>query len=122
MSPTSDKTIRIRSIPKHNGAEAFASFTERLTSASTKQLSIFQKPSRASTDFSILTSLACQQDEYVGTISFLSKQLKEKALRDRGSGLTLDDKFDGITVLHSPEEPELEYVFLHKRRSFACMR
>lgn len=122
MSPTSDKTIRIRSIPKHNGDEAFANFRERLTSAPTKQLSIFPRPSRASTDFSILTSLARQQDEYVGTISFLSKQLKEKALRDRGSGLTLDDKFDGITVLHSPEDPELEYVFLHKRRSFACMR
>lgn len=113
MSPTSDKTIRIRSIPQHNGDEAFANFRKRLTSAPAKQPSIFRRSCRASADLPILTSLARQKDEYVGTISFSSKQLKEKALGDRASGWILDDKFDGITVLYSPEDPELDICAVH---------
>ena len=113
MSRTSDKTIRIRSIPQHNAAEAFANYTERLKLVPTKKFP-FLRSSHAPADVSILTSLARQRDENVGTISFPSRQLKEKALasRDCPSGWILDDKFDGITMLYSSEEPELEYVSL----------
>jgi hypothetical protein len=122
MSSSSDRAIRIRSIPQDNADEAFANFKARLASAPTTQLSIFTRSSRASAEFPTLASLARQQDENVGTISFSSKQLKEKALKDRESGWILDDQFNGITVLHSPPNPDLEYVFLNERRCFACTR
>ncbi|KAH6665734.1 hypothetical protein B0J14DRAFT_660433 [Halenospora varia] len=113
MSPTSDKTIRIRSIPQHNGDEAFVKYTQSLTSAPTRKPTIFTRPSRASAELSISTSLAPQNDENVGTISFPSRRLKEKALGDPPSGWILDDKFDGITVLHSHEKPELDICAVH---------
>ncbi|KAH8687336.1 hypothetical protein BGZ60DRAFT_6128 [Tricladium varicosporioides] len=113
MPRMSDRTIRIRSIPQHNGDKAFADYTQRLTSTLAKKPSIFSRSSRPLTELSTSTSLARQNDESVGIISFPSKQLKEKALEDRESGWVLDDKFDGMTVLHSHEDPELDVCAVH---------
>src|SRR6266487_4452018 len=99
MSSTSEKTIRVRSIPQHNADEAFKHFTQRLTSAFPRKHHVFlSKTSHASIDVTLLTSLALQNDEKVGTISFPSRGLKDKALRDGGGAWHLDDKFAGITV------------------------
>ena len=57
-------------------------------------------------------SLASQYREKVGTISFPSTELKNKALKhlqrvEWGFGKP-DDDFSNMTVLHSPEDPDLE--------------
>lgn len=46
---------------------------------------------------------------HVGTITLPSKEHKEAALKNNDTEWRLDDVFNGITVLFSPEEPDIEY-------------
>ena len=54
-------------------------------------------------------SLSPQFDGYVGTITLPSKEHKESAMKNNDTEWRLDDVFNGVTVLYSPEEPDLEY-------------
>lgn len=61
----------------------------------------------------LITSLARQGESDTATVTFPSNGLKQRALKKfSGAGLSTDDTFAGLTVLHSDPEPDLEYGFL----------
>lgn len=61
-----------------------------------------------------VVSLAPQVDSQTGTITFPGRKSKERALREL-TGWRVDDTFEGLTVLHSAPEPDLEYNFFPPR-------
>jgi hypothetical protein len=60
-------------------------------------------------------SLASQFEGQVGTISLPSEKHKTRALISHGSEWRVDDKFNGVTVLYSPANPDLEYNYSYLR-------
>jgi hypothetical protein len=58
-----------------------------------------------------IISLAPQLQHKTGTITFSSEKLKKQGLGYGGVGpFSIDDTFNGITVLYSASDPEIEYV------------
>jgi hypothetical protein len=53
-------------------------------------------------------SLAPQFEGKIGTITFPSEKLKRRALKDHKTEWVLSDQFNGLTVLYSAVEPDLE--------------
>ncbi len=53
-------------------------------------------------------SLSMQRGSKTGTITLSSDDVKSRVLEYHGTGWELDDKFDGLTVLHSADSPDLE--------------
>ena len=72
-------------------------------------LSCLKKPKLVSSAPPIV-SLAPQGDSQTGTVTFPLGRWKERALK-RFTGWQVDDAFDGLTVLSSAPEPNLEYGF-----------
>ena len=56
----------------------------------------------------MLTSLALQNDDKIGTASFSSSEVKNNAMKGRINNWILNDDFEGITILNNPEDAELE--------------
>jgi hypothetical protein len=54
------------------------------------------------------TSFAQQFDGYVGTITLPSEKHKVEALETHATEWRFDDIFNGVTVLFSPPEPDIE--------------
>ena len=102
------KTLRVRGIAKSTIPKDFQKFVEGLSVEPQKRSIFHQSKSQSGDQVETLWSLAPQNDFLTGTITFTSKRLKEKVLEKHGSNWTLDDVFNGITVLHSSENPELE--------------
>lgn len=57
-----------------------------------------------------ITSFATQFDGHVGTITLPSKKHKIEALTNHGTKWRFDDLFNGVTILFSPPEPDIEYL------------
>ncbi|KAI9648606.1 hypothetical protein NHQ30_003243 [Ciborinia camelliae] len=58
-------------------------------------------------------SLAVEQENQVETITLPSPRHKSKALKTDDTEWIFDDTFNGITTLHSPDDPDLDICAVH---------
>jgi hypothetical protein len=104
MPSKSDQSVRVRNVPFDTGQSAFQEVANTLCSIkkkSSSSLSLFSVPP---------TSLAIDGDEKIGTITFPTKHIKENALLQSGPNWSFDESFNGLTVLQTPENADVEYV------------
>ncbi len=66
-------------------------------------------PVRRRVDGKPVVSLAPQREKQTGTITFPSEELKKNAPKI-DQNWAFDDAFNGLTVLYSAAEPDLEYT------------
>lgn len=119
MSTTSAKTIRIRGIAADTSQSRFE--VDCVVSGSLNESRprfSWSSPFVSSpSPTEIRTSLARQSDSQTATVTFQTEQLKSKALlQSYPAEWVLDDQFNGLTILHTPDEDEdinVEYVFRH---------
>lgn len=105
MVKVASRTVRVTGIPRDVGEKAFREVAERLCSKTIKT-GVF---STAIPGYNNpVSSFASQFEGNVGTITLPSEKHKDEALGCRGIPWKLDDKFDGLTILCSPHEPDLE--------------
>lgn len=119
MATKSARTVRIRNISSDVKADDFVSSViqtvksgrlDKASRLSWKKSSTTQSSSGKEISKS---SLAKQKDNLTATVTFQSSEIKAKALKlspEAWKGWIVDDVFDGITVLHSRVEAEIEYV------------
>lgn len=109
MATVSKKTIRVLEISQEVEEDEFLAVARRLTSEAVKG-GWFSRVQTGNED--PVTSFATQYDGHVGTISLPSEKHKVKALDTHATCWRFDDKFNGVTVLASPLQPDIEYVVL----------
>ena len=104
---SSSRTIRVRGLSTNLSLDDFRSEASRLNKAAGESRrfgSLTRGPSTAS---DLECSLALQGDEKTGTVTFESADFKKKAIKET-KDWEVDDKFDGLTVLHAADKIELE--------------
>ncbi|PVH79970.1 hypothetical protein DL98DRAFT_629699 [Cadophora sp. DSE1049] len=111
MPSYATKTIRVKGLPVDLSREAFDTLARELGSAPRKKKGFFRSKEAVPVE-SITTSLAPQFGEQFGTVTFHSENRKDKAVGHRGDW-SCDDKFDGITVLHSGQHPDIDICAIH---------
>ena len=109
MAKVSAKTVRVLEIPQEAEKGAFLSIARRL---SAKDVGGGWLSKVQLGDEKPVTSFARQFDGHVGTITLPSEKHKAEALETHGTEWRFDDIFNGVTVLYSPPEPDIEYVRL----------
>lgn len=109
MASVSSKTVRVLEIPQEVEKSEFLAAARRLSSKDFEGgwLSKVQPG-----DENPVTSFARQYDGHVGTITLPSEKHKVEALDNHATDWRFDDKFNGVTVLFSPQEPDVEYTAL----------
>ncbi len=108
MPSSSDTTVRVADVPADTGETDFTDYVKSLTPATIR--SSLLSPAVPVPD--PITTFASQHGERIATISFSSSEVKHKAIRNQrktqGTAWRLDDRFDGLTVLKSPENADIE--------------
>lgn len=110
MHSYSSTAVRVTEIPREINEEDLQEVAQRLCeprgrkSSFCSSLLLGSLPLKASP----VISLAPQFEGKIGTITFPSKRLKRRALKDHGTKWVLSDQFNGLTVLYSAVEPDLE--------------
>lgn len=107
MAKVSLKTVRILEIPQEVEQSEFYLVANRLSS---KSIDGGWLRSNIPGDENPRTSFASQFGGHVATITLNSEKHKTEALVYHGTEWRFDDKFDGATVLYSPQDPDIEYV------------
>jgi hypothetical protein len=109
MAKVSSRTVRVLEIPEEVEKSEFLAVARRLSSKDVGGgwLSKVQPG-----DEKPVTSFAQQFDGHVGTITLPSQMHKAEALENHATEWRFDDIFNGVTVLFSPPEPDIEYVHL----------
>jgi hypothetical protein len=117
MATTSSKTIRIRNIAADIAEDQFNSNCLRLNNPdSEKKSKAFWKRHKAASSQSLTaalkTSRARQNDNDIATVTLETSAAKAKALKisPTPDHWILDDVFNGVTMLASPVDAEIEYV------------
>jgi hypothetical protein len=107
MAKVSSRTVRVLEIPQEVEKSDFLAVAKRLSSKDVGGgwLSKVQPG-----DEKPVTSFAQQFEGHVGTITLPSEKHKVEALENHGTEWRFDDIFNGVTVLFSPPEPDIEYV------------
>jgi hypothetical protein len=109
MATVSSRTVRVLEIPQEVEESEFLAVARHLSS---KDVGGGWLSKAQPGDENPETSFATQYDGYVGTISLPSEKHKLEALDKHATNWRFDDKFNGVTVLASPPEPDVEYVAL----------
>jgi hypothetical protein len=107
MAKVSSKTVRILEIPQEVEQSEFHLVAKHLSS---KSIGGGWFRSNTPGDENPRTSFASQFEGHVATITLNSEKHKTEVLRYHGTKWRFDDKFDGATVLYSPQDPDIEYV------------
>lgn len=108
MAKVSSKTVRVLEIAPEVEHSQFLAVAKRLGSQG------FDRGWFASStqiDENPVISFALQFEEHIGTITLTSEKHKAEVLANHGTRWRFDDKFDGVTVLFSPQVPDIEYVY-----------
>jgi len=113
MAKPSSKTVRVRGIPSQIDYAEFLGVAQRLASNTIDGRWLPWPSSTRPGDNNPIISFASQWGEHIGTISLPSEEHKELAMTHHGSQWTFDDKFDGITILKSPEDSDLDICAVH---------
>jgi hypothetical protein len=114
MERTSAKTVRIREIARDTSLEDFIPIIIQLAKPEKGMFRRKKQPAEQSPR----TSFARQGDNIIATATFETADLKTNALENALKNartfspdkLILDDIFNGVTILHSPEDADIEYV------------
>jgi hypothetical protein len=106
MARGSSRTVRVTEIPSQIEPSEFLTVAKRLASTSIDG-GWFSSPTLG--DDKPVISCASQFDGYVGTITLPSEKHKTQALASHDTQWRFDDRFDGITVLCSPTDADIEY-------------
>ena len=114
---TASKALRIRGLDSTLSAGQFQEIANHLScEGNPVKRSLFQsKP--APTARMPKCTLAFQDDCLTGVVSFASAETKTnamKAAKDIVPDWQLDDIFDGLTILHTPDSIDIEYVMIRK--------
>lgn len=105
MATVTSRTVRVLGIPQEVKEGEFLAVARSLSSKD-----VGGWLSRVQTgDENPAISFATQYDGHVGTISLPSEKHKVKALDNHATYWRFDDKFNGVTVLVSPLQPDVEY-------------
>lgn len=107
MAKVSSNSLRVTNIPPQTDKATFIEFAKQYSSKTIERG--WLSPSVNGSD-NPTVSLSPQFDGHVGTITLPSKEHKEAALKNNDTKWRLDDVFNGITVLSSPKEPDIEYT------------
>ena len=110
MSKVSSTTVRVMEIPSDVEQSEFATVAKLLTSRS---LAGGWFSSSKSGDDKPVISFATQYDGHAGTITLPSEKHKKLALVSHATQWKFDDGFQGITVLCSPVDSDLEYDYFY---------
>ena len=104
---SSSRTIRVRGLAPDLSLETFKRGAVKLNEAASqsKRPSFFTRS--ASTVSEPECSLALQGDAKTGTVTFGSADIKDKAIK-KDKEWEVDDTFDGLTVLYTAENADLE--------------
>jgi hypothetical protein len=105
MAKVSSRTVRVLEIPQEANKNDFLSVARRLSSKDVGG-GWFSKVQPG--DEKPVTSFAQQFDGHVGTITLPSQMHKAEALENHATEWRFDDIFNGVTVLFSPPEPDIE--------------
>lgn len=118
MATTSTKYVRIRNIDTGTTADEFYSVVTGIAALRREKSSFLQPwrkrgsaeqaPQCSSTEEIFATSLAKQNDQLVATVTFRTADSKSKAPKSSPHKWIIDDVFNGVTILHSPLEAEIE--------------
>ena len=120
MATTSARTIRIRGIPEdvttvafHETCDQWSQWSAASAKWSNVSWAAFRNPPAGRP---VRTSLAIQDGHKTGTLTFNTEDAKARILAEEcPEKWTVDDKFDGLTVLSAPEKPDdtdIEFVHL----------
>jgi hypothetical protein len=115
MAKLSSTTVRVLEIPQEVEESEFLAVAKRLSSKDLEGGWLSKAQHR---DENPVTSFATQYDGHVGTITLPSEKHKAEALGGHATDWRFDDKFNGVTVLFSPPEPDVEYIPLF---THACL-
>ncbi|KAE9380791.1 hypothetical protein N431DRAFT_459708 [Stipitochalara longipes BDJ] len=110
MSKVSSRTVRVTDIPEDVAQSEFLEVAKRLASTSIEG-GWFSSSTPGDTKPTI--SFASQFDGFAGTITLPSEKHKVQALEKHDTEWRFDDKFNGITVLCSPTESDLDICAVH---------
>ena len=108
------KALRVRGLDSTLSAGQFQETANRLSNPA--KWSPFHSQSAPTTRIPKCT-LAFQDDCLTGVVSFASAEIKNtamKAAKDLTPDWQLDDIFDGLTILHTPESIDIEYVVIRE--------
>jgi hypothetical protein len=112
MAKVASRTVRVTEIPQGTSLEEFRGVVTKLNLRRIGGPFTTSRHGNSELKF----SLATQGDELIGTITLPSEKHKTDALKNHGTEWRLDERFDALTCLFSPREPDLEYVngdFIH---------
>lgn len=107
MAKVSLRTVRVTEIPLHIERNEFESVAKRIASRAIDGRRWFSPLTPGEDNPAI--SFATQFNEHVGTITLPSGKHKTQTLDDANSQWRFDDRFNGVTVLSSPPDADLEY-------------
>ena len=107
---SANQTLRVRNIPYGTTEGQFETELRGLVTEPRKKW--LSSSSNSQISPIVNTSLATHTEKASmdGTVTFLNKDQKDRALKATHKSWEFDDRFDGITVLHSPSSAEVEYV------------
>ena len=112
------KALRVRGLDPTLSAGQFQEIANRLScEGNPAKRSLFHPQSAPATRIPKCT-LAFQDDCLTGVVSFASAETKTNAMKvakDIVPDWQLDDIFDGLTILHTPDSIDIEYVMIRKR-------
>jgi hypothetical protein len=109
MARVSSRTIRVTDIPPEITRNYFLEIAKKLSPRKSDG-GLFSSARSDKHPPNPSISFAPQYEGYSGTITLPSEKYKTAALRTHGTEWRLDDRFNGVTVLHGPKEPDLESV------------
>jgi hypothetical protein len=109
MTTVSSRSVRVTNIPPEVDETQFVEAANILSEQSISA-GLFSSGSQCKSHVKQSTSFASQFESFVGTITLPSEKHKITALKSHDTEWTFDDKFNGITVLKCPKEPDVESV------------
>lgn len=108
MAKISSSTVRALGIPLQVDEPEFLIVAKRLASR-IQGGGLFSFSAATPGDDNPVISFAEQFEGHTGTITLPSEKHKTQALAIHDTPWRFDDKFDGVTVLYSPKDSDVEY-------------
>ena len=112
------KALRVRGLDLTLSAGKFQEIANRLSGEGNPAKRSLFPTQRVPTTQVPKCTLAFQDDCLTGVVSFASAEIKAnaiKAAKDIVPDWQLDDDFDGLTILHTPDSIDIEYVVIIER-------
>ena len=107
---STNQTLRVRNIPYETTEDQFETELRDLVTKPRKTWLSSSSNSQISSIVKTSLAIHIERVSLDGTVTFLDNDLKDRILRMTHKSWEFDDRFDGVTVLHSPSNAEVEYA------------